>query len=128
MEEDAYLHLQQVLSHQWKKDELEAQVAAKLEEKLVGGKTVAVYPDVVDALYQLGLSQFEQSSAQASSRKLYRQPANKMIAGVCTGLGEYLEVDPVVLRIAFILMFVLGFWAYLILWIVVPKLPQTLNV
>jgi phage shock protein PspC (stress-responsive transcriptional regulator) len=47
-----------------------------------------------------------------------------MIAGVCGGLGEYLGVDPVWLRLFFVLLLFatgFGFWAYLILWIIVPE-------
>lgn len=56
-------------------------------------------------------------------RKLYRSRSDRMIAGVCGGLGEYLRVDPVWLRLFFVLMLFatgFGFWAYLILWIIVP--------
>jgi phage shock protein PspC (stress-responsive transcriptional regulator) len=128
MEEDAYLYLQQTLSRQWKKDELEVQIADRVEEKLVGGKTVVSYPDVVDVLYQLGFPNFEPSGA--SSKKLYRQPVNKMIAGVCTGLGEYFDVDPVALRILFVLAFFLGLigvWIYVALWIIVPQASRTIK-
>jgi phage shock protein PspC (stress-responsive transcriptional regulator) len=47
-----------------------------------------------------------------------------MIAGVCGGLGEYLVVDPVWIRLFLVLLLFasgLGFWAYLILWIIVPE-------
>ena len=50
-----------------------------------------------------------------------------MIGGVCGGLGEYLNVDPTIMRIAFVAGFflsgTLAFWAYLIMWIVVPETP-----
>jgi phage shock protein PspC (stress-responsive transcriptional regulator) len=51
-----------------------------------------------------------------------------MIAGVCGGLGEYLAVDPVWLRLFFVLLLLatgIGFWAYLILWIIVPEEGRT---
>ncbi|MFZ5820128.1 MAG: PspC domain-containing protein [Chloroflexota bacterium] len=58
-------------------------------------------------------------------KQLTRSNANRMIAGVCAGLGEYLNMDPTVVR----LLFVLGFFltgpgilvAYLIMAIVVPE-------
>lgn len=57
-------------------------------------------------------------------KKLYRSRKDRMIAGVCGGLGEYLNVDPVWIRLAFVLLLVggagTGFWAYVILWIIVP--------
>jgi phage shock protein C len=58
-------------------------------------------------------------------KKLYRSRSDSMIAGVCGGLGEYLNVDPVWIRLGFVLLLVggasVGFWAYIILWIVVPQ-------
>ena len=133
IEEDAYTHLNNVLSSQWKKQELEAQVAERLEQKLNGGKTVITYPDVVDALYQLGISVSEYQSATTSLRekRLYRQPKDKMIGGVCMGLGEYFDIDPVIIRVLFVValfMGTMGFWLYIVLWIVIPKVPKSLNV
>jgi phage shock protein PspC (stress-responsive transcriptional regulator) len=58
-------------------------------------------------------------------KQLTRSTANRMIAGVCAGLGEYLNIDPTVVR----LLFVLGFFltgpgiliAYLIMAVIVPE-------
>jgi phage shock protein C len=58
-------------------------------------------------------------------KQLTRSSTNRMIAGVCAGLGDYLNIDPTVVR----LLFVLGFFltgpgiliAYLILAIIVPE-------
>ncbi len=57
-------------------------------------------------------------------KKLYRSRRDRMIAGVCGGLGEYLVVDPVWIRLFFLLMLFatgFGFWAYLILWLIMPE-------
>ena len=63
----------------------------------------------------------------AETKKLYRSTMNKQIAGICGGLGEYLNVDPTVMRILFVAGFFLTgslmFWAYLVLWIVIPEPP-----
>ena len=56
-------------------------------------------------------------------RKLTRSTTDRRIAGVCGGLANYLTVDPVVLRIIFLISLVfggLGFWAYLVIWLVAP--------
>lgn len=56
-------------------------------------------------------------------KKLERDEANKMLAGVAAGLAEYLNVEVVWIRILFVCLTVFGFagiWIYLILWIVVP--------
>ena len=133
IEEDAYSYLNNALSSQWKKQELEMQVAERLEQKLDSSKAVITYPDVVEVLYQLGFSASEYKSATATFRdkRLYRQPKNKMIGGVCTGLSEYLDIDPVILRVLFVVALFfgsMGFWLYIILWIVIPNFPQSLNI
>ena len=56
-------------------------------------------------------------------RRLYRSRKNRVIAGVAGGLGEYLDIDPVFVRIIFVLATFasgIGLLAYVILWIVVP--------
>jgi len=131
IEEDAYAYLNSALSGQWKKQELEAQLCERFSQNLAGGKTVIIYPDVVEALYQLGVSAAEHQSPWFNLRdkRLYRQPVNKMIGGICTGLGEYFDIDPVIVRVLFVIALFLGtmgFWLYVILWIVIPKSPRTL--
>ena len=58
-------------------------------------------------------------------KQLTRSTANRMIAGVCAGLGDYLNIDPTVVRLLFVLAFFLTgpgiLIAYLILAIIVPE-------
>lgn len=60
-------------------------------------------------------------------KRLYRSRTNKMIAGVCGGLAEYFDIDPVIIRILFFILLLPGglpgLLPYIILWIVVPKEP-----
>jgi phage shock protein C len=67
-----------------------------------------------------------------SSQKLYRSQANKVFAGVCGGLAEYFDVDPVVIRIIFVLMVLFGgsgVLLYIVAIFIVPKRPyQSQNV
>lgn len=61
-----------------------------------------------------------------NTRRLYRSNSDRMIAGVCGGLGEYLNMDPTVVRLIFVLLFLLaghGLLIYLILMILVPLAP-----
>ncbi|OGL88435.1 hypothetical protein A3I42_04125 [Candidatus Uhrbacteria bacterium RIFCSPLOWO2_02_FULL_49_11] len=56
-------------------------------------------------------------------KKLYRSRNNKMIAGVCGGLAVYLNIDPTIVRLAFVLLALFqgfGVLAYLVLWVIVP--------
>ena len=129
IEEDAYTYLYSVLSGQWKKQELEGQIAEKLQKKLHEGKNVITFPDVVEVLYQLGFSASEYQAATETlqGKRLYRQLKDKVLGGVCSGLAEYFKIDPVLFRVLFIIAFFLGsmgLWLYIILWIVVPKAPK----
>ena len=57
-------------------------------------------------------------------KRLYRSRDDRMIAGVCAGLAEYISVDPTIVRLLFVLgLFVGGatFWAYLIMMLIVPE-------
>jgi phage shock protein PspC (stress-responsive transcriptional regulator) len=58
-------------------------------------------------------------------RRLYRDPEQQVLAGVCGGLAAYFNMDPVVVRLLMVLLFFItsgvGLFVYLILWIVVPK-------
>jgi phage shock protein PspC (stress-responsive transcriptional regulator) len=56
-------------------------------------------------------------------KKMYRNPNNTIIAGVCGGIGAYLNTDPVWIRILFVVsvfFFLIGFFVYLALWLVIP--------
>ncbi len=58
------------------------------------------------------------------TKRLYKSRTDRMIAGVCGGLAEYFDVDPVLVRLLFLLLAFLtgiGFLIYPILWIVVPE-------
>ena len=58
------------------------------------------------------------------SKRLYRSLENRMIAGVCGGIAEYMDLDPTIVRLAWVVMvFGLGFGilAYIVAWIIVPE-------
>jgi len=57
--------------------------------------------------------------------RLYRSSQDKMVGGVCGGLGEYFQIDPIFVRIFFILWLIVGEWGvfvYFLLWLIIP--PQ----
>ncbi|MDD4937885.1 MAG: PspC domain-containing protein [Candidatus Shapirobacteria bacterium] len=57
-------------------------------------------------------------------KKIYRSKDDYILAGVCSGLAEYFEVDPTLMRVIFVLLFIgggAGFLIYLILWLIIPK-------
>lgn len=55
-------------------------------------------------------------------KRLYRNRKEGMLGGVCAGIGDYLNIDPVIIRLAFLLLiFTGGVIAYLVAWIIVPE-------
>lgn len=63
-------------------------------------------------------------------KKLYLSDVDKKLGGVCGGLGEYLEKDPTLIRVIFVLIilfsFGFGVLAYLLMWLVIPRKPANL--
>ena len=62
----------------------------------------------------------------APVKRLYRSRTDKKIAGVCGGIARYLDIDPVVPRliwVIFALAFGTGLLAYVICWLVIPMEP-----
>lgn len=58
-------------------------------------------------------------------RRRLRRSSDKMLAGVCGGIAEYLDLDPTIVRVGYILLSVLsaafpGALAYVVLWLVMP--------
>ena len=63
-------------------------------------------------------------------KRLYRSRTDKVIAGVCGGLGEYFDIDPTWVRLLFILFLFLGgsaFLVYVIMWLIIPLAPMNMQ-
>jgi phage shock protein C len=62
---------------------------------------------------------------EAQPKRLYRSTENKVIAGICGGIAEYFNVDPVLVRIIFVILLIASFGtaalAYVIAWVIIPK-------
>jgi phage shock protein PspC (stress-responsive transcriptional regulator) len=101
------------------------------------GKQVIVEQDVQSVIAQMGsVEDFETEDNGPNStagnadtyntgqRKLFRDPDNHIISGVCAGIAHYFNVEPVWIRLAFALCTFFGgsgLLLYIILWIVIPK-------
>jgi phage shock protein PspC (stress-responsive transcriptional regulator) len=146
IEEDAYdkLHryLETIKSH-FKgfegKDEvisdIEARIAEILQKKITGNKEVVTLEDIEEVISIMGqpsdyamdgdaTGSGSDSTYSSLPKRLYRDPERKTIGGVCSGLGAYFNLDPVWVRIIFLVsIFISGFGllVYLILWLVVPE-------
>lgn len=60
------------------------------------------------------------------NKRLYRSKKDRVIAGVCGGLGEYLDIDPVWIRIIMVILAFgsgIGIILYALMWILVPENP-----
>jgi phage shock protein PspC (stress-responsive transcriptional regulator) len=61
------------------------------------------------------------------AKKLYRSKKNRNIAGVCGGIAEYFDIDPIIVRLITLILVLSaggGLIAYIIAWIVVPEEPD----
>jgi len=147
--EDAYARLENYLSKFRSKlkdvsaeevmDDIESRIA-ELFSAEVGSGTRVVDLDLVEkVISQLGMPDGSNAAGSTSSeertkssepqskkgpRKMYRDSDDRRIAGVCSGLSLYFDIDVVIIRILMLVAFIVGSaggWIYLILWIVVPK-------
>ncbi len=117
--------------------DIEARIAEIFAGKSEGEKNVVTMEWVNEVVETMGtpesftevLDDEEPLPGQAKrKRRLYRDPEQTVLGGVCGGLSVYFNLDPVIVRIIFIaLTFItgVGVLAYLILWIAVPKAVNT---
>ncbi|MEK7152715.1 MAG: PspC domain-containing protein [Patescibacteria group bacterium] len=115
--------------------EVELRMAELLIERGITDEKVVLAEDVAFLKEQLGKpGDFKDEEDHASSgagdvsgtvpKRLYRDPKNGMIAGVCSGLGAYFGIDATVVRLIFVVVTLLGGWGilvYIILWLVTPE-------
>ncbi|HEY3370408.1 MAG TPA: PspC domain-containing protein [Prolixibacteraceae bacterium] len=123
--------------------DIESRIAELFQEK-ISEKQEAVTNEWVDeVMARMGKPEDfmepeeTQSEESASSemkgekikKRLYRDTENRKLGGVCAGMGTYFNIDPVLIRILFVLLVFIGVGisiiVYLILWIVVPKATTT---
>ncbi len=67
----------------------------------------------------------QEHSSHAPPRRLYRSRRDRMLAGVCGGIAEYLEIDPILVRLVFLALLFsgIGVLIYLVAWILIPEEP-----
>ncbi len=124
-------------------EDIEQRLAELLEEQISEKKQVLSINDINEAIKTLGKVEdfeFERASDEKEIneeqstynwkdyRRLFRDPDNSYLGGVCGGLGAYFNIDSLWLRIIFIaLIFAngIGIILYAVLWIVLPKAKTT---
>jgi len=65
----------------------------------------------------------QQQINTSGQRRLYRNPNDKWLGGVCSGIANYFDIDPVIIRLILVILFLtagIGVIAYIIAWIVIP--------
>jgi phage shock protein PspC (stress-responsive transcriptional regulator) len=117
-------------------NDIEARIAELFQERITSDTqviTLTIVNEVIDIMgnpediADTAEEPGEQRSFHESyskSRRLYRDPENSVIGGVCGGLGAYFSVDPVIFRLLFVIFFFAGgasILVYAIFWIVLPR-------
>lgn len=150
IDEDAYDRLNRYMnrlkrhfSRMEGKDEIitdiESRIAELLQEKVVDNKQVITIDDIEEVVKLMGEpSEMDQDGdyepvndagpTYRRPKRLFRDPDTRMIAGVSSGLSAYFNVDPVWIRLLFVISLFAGgagVLIYLILWIVVPQAITT---
>lgn len=122
-------------------DDVESRIAELASDKISDKKHVVTLDEMKAILDTLGNPEDFEGSMEneeptdskskkayqadsKKSRRLYRDTENKTIAGVCSGLAAYFDIDVVYIRIAFAIFFFMGGFiipVYIVLWIAVPE-------
>jgi phage shock protein PspC (stress-responsive transcriptional regulator) len=147
IDEDAYLtlsaYLERIEGHfsdlKEREDiinDIELRISELFAERLGVNKQVVTITDVNEVIRIMGDpreisgSQEEPRSTwekRSGTKRIYRDPDDRMIGGVCGGLAAYTNIDPVIMRLIFVVLLFMGIGAlaYIILWIVVPEARTT---
>ena len=123
--------------------DIESRIAELFQERLKNDKQVVGLSEIEEVISIMGQPEDykiddEKTSYQSSSssstnfyypsKRLYRDKENGMIGGVMAGLGHYLGVDSLWLRILMVILFFgfgTGLFVYIVLWILVPEAITT---
>lgn len=111
-------------------DDIERRIAELFQVRIKEQKEVITIEDVKEIIEILGNPAeiddhegYEDDDNTSANKRLYRDPDNSYVGGVSSGIAYYINVDPVWIRAAFILLTFfngLGILIYLVLWLVVP--------
>lgn len=117
--------------------DIETRMAELFRTKITTYKQVINIDDVNQAISVLGTPEDISDNDGPSARdkfaspgyhRMYRDPDHRIIGGVCSGMAAYWDLDPVLVRIIFIILVIaggVGALVYLILYIVIPEAKTT---
>jgi len=113
-------------------DDIESRIAELFSEKQKQVITLTEVNEVIEVMgqpedYMSEEEPEEKKSYQQSSKRLYRDPDSTVLGGVCSGVGHYLNIDAVWIRLIFLAMVWSGvsILFYFILWAIIPKAETT---
>lgn len=125
-------------------EDIELRIAELCSSNLSDSKTVVELADVIAILNNLGdpkdyveaededepdgRSEYRQS--ESAEKRLFRDTDNATIGGVCSGISNFFNIDVVIIRAIFVILFLFGgfgFPLYIILWIIIPKAQTTID-
>lgn len=132
IEEDAYLKLEDSLCRMRLKDpvrceSLEALFSEIFQNRMELGQKVVTFQMVYEILRDQNLLNQNQGNNQSERtpyQQLTRNINDKVLGGVCSGMGDYWSIDPVLFRLLFVVLFFgfgVGLLMYIIMWLVIPK-------
>ncbi len=113
--------------------DIEARIAELFQEKISESKQVISLADVNNVIKVMGNPEdfFDDEEIkekekvhQKIRKRIYRNPDNMILGGVCSGISEYFNIDPIILRLIFVIAVIFygtGIFLYLVLWIIIPK-------
>ena len=113
-------------------DDIESRIAELFSEKQKQVITLNEVNEVIEVMgqpedYMSEEEPEEKTAGQQSSKRLYRDPDSTVLGGVCSGVGPYLNIDAVWIRLIFLAMVWSGvsILFYFILWAIIPKAETT---
>lgn len=114
--------------------DIESRIAEMFSERVKDSKQVIVMLDVDHVMNVMGkpeefvnegASLEEETEKIYVKKRLFRDPDDKVLGGVCSGISKYLGIDPIWLRLAFVVLTLIGVGSfviiYIILWVIMPK-------
>lgn len=113
-------------------DDIESRIAELFSEKQKQVITLIEVSEVIEVMGQpedyMSEDETEQkTSYKSSNKRLYRDPDSTVLGGVCSGIGHYLSIDAIWIRLIFLAMVWSGvsILFYFILWAIIPKAETT---
>jgi phage shock protein PspC (stress-responsive transcriptional regulator) len=148
IDEDAYTELKMYLKNlelHFASEESSSEILSDIESRLaeIFRTKIAAYKQVVDmsdvrqAISIMGTPEdisdnegptVREKFATPGYHRMYRDPDHRVIGGVCSGMGAYWDIDPVIVRIIFVAITLaggIGALVYLILYVVLPEARTT---